>query len=553
MLLVILHMKSPKDNTKIKKSENSIDFSQKPKNTKWKKIQKSLLVFGMLNLLWFIFRTGTKPSRIVYPCQRAALKNISISFASLIPVFSLSMIWLKLKTLFSFGRPLFFVLLVFTPISSGIILQVNYSYEAVNLDIKTIESVAGNASDIFIVNGPEVAHVNDLIDLMNSYNLSFYQSNTEGDTQGPDGLIASADVVLLKVNCQWDRRGGTNTDMLKELIQAIVDHPDGFNGEIIVADNGQGRGSLDWSSTNSEFKNQSAQDVVDIFSSSFKISTYLWDYINAIEVDEYSLGDINDGYILYDIADPETDIFASYPKFQTDFGTNVSFKEGIWNGLTYEKKLKVINLPVLKSHSGYGVTATLKNYMGVQSEDLANGHNTVATGGMGTLMVECGLPTLNIIDAIWINANPESSLAEGPYTSYSAATRVDMLIAGLDPVALDYWSAKNILMPAANLTGHTDCFSLDPDSSDSTGLNEAFGVWLNRTRDELIRAGYNVTTNTQYMNIYANSYTPDFEPKNKKYLWISITGGSIAGLILAAGIVMKVKGIKIKELFRKKT
>ncbi len=546
-------MKSPKDNTKIKKCDYSIVFNQKLKKTRWNKIQNSLLIFGLFNLLWFIFRTGAKPSRIVYPCQRAALKNITISFASIIPAFSLSMIWLKLKTLLSFGKPLLIAFLIFTPISSGIILQVTSSYEIVSLDIKSMESVAGNSSNIYIVNGLDVAHINDLIDFMGSHNLSFYQSSTEGDTQGMDGLIASTDVVLLKTNCQWDRRGGTNTDVLKELIQAIIDHPDGFSGEIIVADNGQGRGSLDWDNANSEYKNQSAQDVVDTFSFSYKVSTFLWDYIRGIEVDEYSLGDMNNGYVLNSTADAETEIFVSYPKFQTDYGTNVSFKEGIWNGLSFEKKLKVINLPVLKSHSGYGVTATLKNYMGVQSETLGNGHDKVATGGMGTLMAECGLPTLNIIDAIWINANPENSLSEGPYTSSSAATRVDVLIAGIDPVALDYWSAKNILMETANLTGHTEIYSLNPDSSDNSGLTEAFGVWLNKTRDELIRAGYNVTTNTQYMNIYANSLTLDGEPENKNYLWISITGGSIAGLILLAGIIMKVKGIKIKSLFRKKS
>jgi len=546
-------MKIPKENTEIKKCNHSINFNQKPKRTGWIKFQNSLLIFGLFNLFWFIFRTGTKPSRIVYPCQRAALKNITISFASIIPAFSLSMFWMKLKTIFSFGKPLFIGLLIFAPLSSGIILQLTNSYETVSLDIKTMQFAVGNASEIFVVNGPEVAHISDLIDLMGSKNLSFYQSSIEGDNQGFDGLISSTDVVLLKINCQWDQRGGTNTDMLKELIQAIVDHPDGFNGEIIVADNGQGRGSLDWNNANSEYKNQSAQDVVDMFTSSYKVSTYLWDYINGIEVDEYSLGDINDGYVLYDTADVETEIYVSYPKFQTDYGTNVSFKEGIWNGLSYEKKLKVINLPVLKSHSSYGVTATLKNYMGVQSEALANGHDKVATGGMGTLMVECGIPTLNIIDAIWVNANPESALNVGPYTSYSAATRVDILIAGLDPVALDYWSAKNILMQTANLTGHTEIYSLDPDSSDSRGLTEAFGVWLNRSRDELIRAGYNVTTNTEYMDIYANSLTPDLEPKNKNYIWISITGGSIAGLVLIAAIIMRIKGINIRDLFRRKT
>ena len=53
-------------------------------------------------------------------------------------------------------------------------------------------------------------------------------------------------MVIIKVNCQWDERGGTNTDLLKALIQGLIDHPDGFTGEIIVSDNGQSetRGSL---------------------------------------------------------------------------------------------------------------------------------------------------------------------------------------------------------------------------------------------------------------------------------------------------------------------
>ncbi|MCC6065589.1 MAG: hypothetical protein LM576_06360, partial [Thermofilum sp.] len=32
---------------------------------------------GLASLVWFLLRTGTKPSRIVYPCQRAALANAS--------------------------------------------------------------------------------------------------------------------------------------------------------------------------------------------------------------------------------------------------------------------------------------------------------------------------------------------------------------------------------------------------------------------------------------------------------------------------------------------
>ena len=512
-----------------------------------KHYKRNLLVFGLLNLLWFIFRTGAKPRRIIYPCQQEALKNVSISLGTLIPIFSLSIIWLKVKTWFSYGKAIAIIILTTSTILTGIMLNSALTPQEVNLEIPPKVSESDIVSDIFVVNGPEVAHVIDLINLMGSQNFSFYQSSIASDNQGPDGLISTTDVVLLKINCQWSQRGGTNTDFLKELIQAIIDHPDGFEGEIVVADNGQGRGSMDYDKTNSEDKQQSTQDVVDSFTAEHQVSTYLWDDIKDIQVQEYSDGDINDGYIVYDTADNETEIYVSYPKFETDYGTKISFKQGIWNGSDYLPKLRIINLPVLKSHSGYGVTATLKNYMGVQTQGLANGHDKVATGGMGTLMVELGLPTLNIIDAIWVNANPETSVAEGPATSYNHATRVNILIAGTDPVALDYWSAKNILLPTSELIGYSDTYSINPDSSDSRGLTEAFGIWLNKSREELVRAGYNVTSDLFKMNVFVENLTLEPESGTGKSLSIWIGSFSAAAIVITSGVIVIIRTKKQRK------
>jgi len=376
-------------------------------------------------------------------------------------------------------------------------------------------TVPTDASNIYAVNGRALAHISNLLDLMGSHGLLFYRSNTAGPNRGPSGLIARDDVVLIKINEEWPERGGTNTDVLKELIQAIVNHPDGFVGEIVVADNGQWGGSMDWWENNAEDPRQSTQDVVNMFSPPHNVSTYTWRPIRGIRVEEYSEGNMTDGYILYDAADPETGIYVSYPKFQTKFGTYISFKYGIWNGTHYENRLRVINLPVLKSHKWYGVTAALKHYMGVQSEGqmsqgdnpgLANGHQCVATGGMGTLMVETGLPTLNIVDAIWVNANPPPEDIAGPGTPYESATRVNVLIASTDPVALDYWSAKHVLVQAAERIGYSDTHTLDPDNTNRNGvIGEAFGVWLNKTKDEILRGGYQVTTSEEQMNVYVSA------------------------------------------------
>ena len=55
-------------------------------------------------------------------------------------------------------------------------------------------------------------------------------------------MIEADDVVLIKVNAQWKYRGCTNSDLIRGLIQRIREHPGGFRGEVVIIENGQGRG-----------------------------------------------------------------------------------------------------------------------------------------------------------------------------------------------------------------------------------------------------------------------------------------------------------------------
>jgi hypothetical protein len=73
-----------------------------------------------------------------------------------------------------------------------------------------------------------------LLALMARENLSLYQMDDVAPLAGPDGLVAPNDVVLLKVNSQWAERGMTSTDLVRGLIQRLVDHPAGFSGEIVA-------------------------------------------------------------------------------------------------------------------------------------------------------------------------------------------------------------------------------------------------------------------------------------------------------------------------------
>lgn len=379
------------------------------------------------------------------------------------------------------------------------------------LELRGQLSEAGSASSIFVVSGTSGndSGITDLIDLMGKHDLLLYTLSLSARNQGSAGLLACDDTVIIKVNCQWDERGGTNTDLLRAFIQAIVQHPDHFAGEIVVADNGQARygatgagGSFSYSKNNAENIAQSVQNVVDSLSSSYHISTYLWDAITTSRVAEYSEGDEEDGYVIDTMRSPRTGAMVSYPKFKTKFGTFISFKRGIWDPRTKaynSSRVKVINMPVLKSHSGFGVTGCVKHYMGVCSDKLterlgASTHSTVGTGGMGTEMVGTRFPTLNIIDAIWINTNP----GEGPRTPYDVAIQTNVIAGSTDPVALDYWAAKHIILQASRNKGYSNITSMDPDSL----AQHSFGQWLRLSMNEINRVGYQTTVDENHMNVY---------------------------------------------------
>ena len=160
----------------------------------------------------------------------------------------------------------------------------------------------------------------------------------------------------------------------------------------------------------------------------------------------------------------------------------------------------MINVPVLKTHIIYGVTACVKHYMGVPSDRLTAGlgsrtHDTIGDGGMGTLMVETRFPSLSILDAIWVNAQLGSQV--GPSTPYQRATRVEVIAASTDPVALDHWASKHILMET---TLEGDKSTIDPNDVRAG----SFGEWLRLSMDEIVTAGYQATVDEERMNVYVS-------------------------------------------------
>ena len=202
--------------------------------------------FGVLCIVWFLFRTGTKPSRIEYPCQQASVAGANLWMAVyLLPLVSMIrsngngrrqtarllgagiiVVFLAIGALYYSGG------LNLLPIPDG------QSQSITEAGITEKNNLTNVTSDIFVVNGTSGndGGIYQLLSLMERKGTPFFATGNGTDKAG---LIAKNDVVIIKVNGQWNQRGGTNTDLVRSLIQAIVDHPDGFTGEIIIADNGQ--------------------------------------------------------------------------------------------------------------------------------------------------------------------------------------------------------------------------------------------------------------------------------------------------------------------------
>jgi hypothetical protein len=341
-----------------------------------------------------------------------------------------------------------------------------------------------------------------LVTLMGHEGLKFYKSATITMESGPEGLIAADDVIAIKINYQWPDRGGTNTDLLRGLIRRIVDHPDTFTGEIAVCENAQfnSTSGFNRSANNAQDHGLSPHDVVVWFQGlGYTISHYDWTPVRYTSVSEYSEGNNTDGYVVYDY-DAQLHGRISYPKFRTSHGTYISTRFGIWDpiGGTYDREsLKFINVPVLKSHHAtYGATACVKNYMGVVTRELStSSHSAIEYGILGALLGEIQVADLNILDSIWINANPY----DGPWTSYAAATRRDELVASVDPVAADIWAVSKILIPAFENNGYSPPWPYP--SADPYNASSEFRTYLDNSMSYILAAGYDATNDLRSIDV----------------------------------------------------
>ncbi len=348
-------------------------------------------------------------------------------------------------------------------------------------------------SQVFRVNNcpvhdGQIRHVgiDAMLHLLAKNGTKLYKSTKIGVLNGPAGLIAADDVVVLKVNAQWKCRGCTNTDMLRGLIYRILQHPDGFNGEVVIFENGQNRpAAFDGVHSDvlkTEYKpfpelegkvmvNAEQQDVTTI---DYLVKTvFAGKPVSALLMDPHANTWIaaedhtTNGYRR--IGSPGTQCI-SYPCFTTAKGNRIELREGRWSGSGYAQNLKLIHCAVLKDHSGdIGMTGALKIVYGTLSMSdgtSARRHYQDLGAQCARMWTEVRVPDLNILDCLWVSYGsmtaPSGQSVSGCVGYPPAITnRQNILLAGHDPLAMDYHANKHILLPL----GGNNAANHDPDNN----------------------------------------------------------------------------------------
>ncbi|UCE18220.1 MAG: DUF362 domain-containing protein [Gemmatimonadota bacterium] len=423
---------------------------------------------GPVAFLWVLLRSATNPKRLTYPCQRAAMPLAANWALAAIALLTGSMVLRKFAKLsaaavliagtiwFIGGMPDFGtsgiheipslpVWDVVDPLSRVFVMDA--------VPPTTGSLAAGDASvpDAYLSDPA----IDTLVAMLEAGGVFLHQTASH-----PEGIVGVDNVVVIKGNFQWTSRNTTSTDRIKGLVWQILNHPDGFSGEILVCDNTQDLGTgINHNDNNSEDPDQSIVDVVNTFYSK-GYPLYLLDWVSIWDdvASEYSDGDYDDGYVY------ESETMVSYPKFRSPSGNHyISLRHGIWDSLSGEydaSRLCIIDFPVLKAHFRGGSTIAVKNWIGV----LTTAYREERYGGIDPLhddlffgpyalvarVMAVTFPRLSIVDAAW-------TTRQGPI-NLSLVENTRMLLASTDPVAVSWYAAKFILTPIA-----VNPFETDPD------------------------------------------------------------------------------------------
>lgn len=346
----------------------------------------------------------------------------------------------------------------------------------------TVNSLDDQSPVYWVKNGNPAENIDKILEMMG----------------GIERFVGRRDIVILKPNAQWWNQGRTNLWAMKRFIDHVL-MVDGFEGEIIIAENqhfmdttlpeGEQdniRGWIKKGEINGDIdgENHTLNSMIQIYNKQGieNVSKAHWRDGGPKQPNSWGSGQnggvVNspvegDGYVWADeefvfrkrLGLKSWRVKMSYPIFTSGFsGITVDMKNGAFQrdgrgGGVYlkERPVKLINFAVLNSHGeDTGITSAVKNYMGItdmscgrwgeRPQGYVNVHQCggkkyayAKAGPLGHFMKTIRLADLNIITAEWVGW--------GDRTDISKASRERSILAGVDPIAVDYCGAKHLVLP----------------------------------------------------------------------------------------------------------
>jgi hypothetical protein len=292
---------------------------------------------------------------------------------------------------------------------------------------------------------------------------------------GIQRFVGYDDVVVLKPNGQWPNQGYTHTLCLKALIDVILNRPGGFAGEIMIAEHVHRDPST-------------ALNTSYCWNMSAANRQRNWPDMNYLQlVDDYhargipnvtanplydsgqggfvaatgpgGLSASQQGWVrtTYTTAANGRTVRLSNAILRSSYsGKLIDLKNGVWQNGSYNgQKVRLIFLPTLNNHSGLdsqdyaGPTSAIKCHLGIVEFTGSSGYSLHGVGydtnqadavgeSVGHLITRVVTPTFYLTCAEYTGYG-------GRTNSYATHTRAVGLCA--DPVTLDYWMCKYVMLP----------------------------------------------------------------------------------------------------------
>ncbi len=364
----------------------------KPKNL-YKRLSQSTLVIGLASLAWLIYRSGTKPTRIAYPCQKAAAAN---SYTFLVyPVFAFFAKFAKntvpgaYRTATRSQRGsliLLSALLCLTLLSSGLTAYFNIVFSPWSA-IASRTTLTEETTEVSVV-GVENNDLNQSLRAALDY------------LGGVASIIPEGAKVLIKPNLVRPQAPPDTTppDIVEALIYIIKER----NPSVIWVAEGTGEGN-----TMDNFETLGYSLIGEIPG----VELVDLNYGDLVEVPVPGGGYVYDSF-MFNSKLAEADVFISLPCMKTHSTAVVT--------------LGMKNLVGISAGSVYGISGTANHW---QLHNAAAAADDTYLGGVITDLCSARKINLTIIDG------RVAMEGQGPHDG--TPVNMGILIAGTDPVATD--------------------------------------------------------------------------------------------------------------------